>query len=36
MVAILAIQADGKYMFLCGGSLITNTAILTAAHCATK
>nr|XP_031848009.1 coagulation factor IX-like isoform X2 [Nomia melanderi] len=36
MVALLSIQADGKYLFLCGGSLITNTAILTAAHCATN
>lgn len=36
MVALLTIQSDGKYLFQCGGSMITNSAILTAAHCVTK
>lgn len=36
MVALLTIQSDGKYLFQCGGSMITNSAILTAAHCVTN
>ncbi|CAK9800417.1 Phenoloxidase-activating factor 2 (Fragment) [Anthophora quadrimaculata] len=33
MVGLLTVQADGKFLFQCGGSMITNNAILTAAHC---